>query len=1110
MPSDRLSSHTSRCPLPTYTTPLAQRLASQVQSSVRTRGTTYFRKGAVIQIGGDDANIQAEVQGTRLYTVWVGPGEGEGELDAYCSCRYFEDRFDICKHIWAVIHYADRHRLLNEARMSEDLALIPDLRFMDRFEDPPEVAPSTRRQRGIVPWEYALRNAHRPEELSTPADPIDPEAWQIAYLIDTPTSPRGISVTVTTREQRADGLLGKPRPWRVNDGAPFRVPDPRDAEILALLLGSSPSSFGVQYDQFLRQSDPHLTRQGESTFFLRRPTEAILLERMCLTGRALVNAPRGLEPVVLRWDDGPPWDFRLMVTETGRDGRLQVRARLVRGEESVALTDPRLRISNAVVLIEDVVAPVATAGEGWIDLATNAQPIEIPAEDHDAFLEKILLLPGSPQVELPAGLNVEASEPEPVPLLIVDEPDSSGAPARMVAQLRFDYAGHMVRHRESGLKLYDRAERRLLVRDPDAERAAADRLVELGFRLPRTRPDSETTFSLAARNFGPAVRQLIKDGWRVEVKGKRYRNAGEFQLEVTSGIDWFDLHGSLAYGETHLKLPELLRAATAGETFVRLDDGSIGLIPEDWMAKYGLLGNLGKSHEDGLRFSRTHVAVLDALLATLPEPRYDDRFSEARRRLSLGAGVGPASPPASFQGTLRDYQKDGLGWIGFLRDSGFGGCLADDMGLGKTVQVLALLEARRHEAGDNTPRLPSLVVVPRSVLWNWHTEAERFAPNLRVLVHSGPNRQVDFPDCDLVLTTYATLHRDILKFQEVAFDYVVLDEAQAIKNARTGRAKAVRLLKARHRLALSGTPIENHLGELWSLFEFLNPGMLGSAAGFQRLALRNGTADAGNLSLVARAVRPFILRRTKEQVASELPARSEQTLICELKGKQLRRYRELREHYRTSLKQKVDEVGLNRSKIHVLEALLRLRQAACHPALIDPEFEDEEGAKIEALLPLLREIIDEGHKALVFSQFTRFLAIVRRHLDDEGIPYEYLDGRTRKREEKIARFQEDPQCPLFLISLKAGGLGLNLTAADYVFLLDPWWNPAVEAQAIDRAHRIGQTRQVFAYRLIARDTVEERILELQDAKRDLATSIITEDRSLMQKLAPEDLEILLS
>jgi SNF2 family DNA or RNA helicase len=318
------------------------------------------------------------------------------------------------------------------------------------------------------------------------------------------------------------------------------------------------------------------------------------------------------------------------------------------------------------------------------------------------------------------------------------------------------------------------------------------------------------------------------------------------------------------------------------------------------------------------------------------------------------------------------------------------------------------------------------------------------------------------------------------------------------------------LIKARNRLAMSGTPIENHLGELWSLFEFLNPGMLGAASVFKL----NG-ANARNPSdvtrrMLAQAVRPFILRRTKDQVARELPAKTEQTIFCEMEKEQRKLYDELREHYRNALLNRVDRFGLNRSKIQVLEALLRLRQAACHPGLLDPERMDGPSAKLDVLLDQLNELREEGHKALVFSQFTSLLSIVRAELDRNGVPYEYLDGATRDREVRVERFQNDPECPLFLISLKAGGLGLNLTAADYVFLLDPWWNPAVEAQAVDRAHRIGQTKQVFAYRLIAKDTVEEKVLELQNSKRDLAAAIISEDNSVIRNLKREDLELLLS
>jgi SNF2 family DNA or RNA helicase len=318
------------------------------------------------------------------------------------------------------------------------------------------------------------------------------------------------------------------------------------------------------------------------------------------------------------------------------------------------------------------------------------------------------------------------------------------------------------------------------------------------------------------------------------------------------------------------------------------------------------------------------------------------------------------------------------------------------------------------------------------------------------------------------------------------------------------------LIKANHRLAMTGTPVENHLGELWSLFDFLNPAMLGKASAFSAFARSNREYDADSLQVLARALRPFLLRRTKDQVLSELPEKTEQTLYCELSTKERKAYDELRDYYRVQLTTTVRDKGLAKSKIHVLEALLRLRQAACHPGLLDKSQSSELSAKLETLLEQIQEIIEEGHKALVFSQFTSLLAIVRQHLDRQGLVYEYLDGQTVNRGERVKRFQEDADCPLFLISLKAGGHGLNLTAADYVFILDPWWNPAVEAQAVDRAHRIGQTRRVFAYRLIARNTVEDKIIELQKSKRDLADAIVSANNSVIRTLTADDLELLLS
>ena len=398
-------------------------------------------------------------------------------------------------------------------------------------------------------------------------------------------------------------------------------------------------------------------------------------------------------------------------------------------------------------------------------------------------------------------------------------------------------------------------------------------------------------------------------------------------------------------------------------------------------------------------------------------------------------------------------------------------------------------------------------------MFNWLLEAERFTPTLRILDYTGPNRSQmlsQLGNTDVLVTTYGTLRRDIVNLKDLHFDYAILDEAQAIKNAESQAAKASRLLQAEHRLALSGTPVENHLGDLWSLFEFLNPGMLGRSRVFHQLTQASESPDETQLSLLATAIRPFVLRRTKSQVLRELPDKTEQTLYCDLPTAQRQLYVELRDYYRTHLSEKVQTLGLKRSKIHILEALLRLRQAACHPGLIDTERTGESSAKIDALLEQLEEVIAEGHKALVFSQFTSLLAIVRQRLDKQGITYRLPRWAHPQAARAGGAISTDASCPLFLISLKAGGHGLNLTAAEYVFILDPWWNPAVEAQAIDRTHRIGQTQPVFAYRLISRDTVEDKIVALQQSKRELAESIVAADGNLMRQLTAADLELLIS
>ncbi len=564
----------------------------------------------------------------------------------------------------------------------------------------------------------------------------------------------------------------------------------------------------------------------------------------------------------------------------------------------------------------------------------------------------------------------------------------------------------------------------------------------------------------------------------------------------------------MQFGGETASFPELLAAVKSGKKMIELGDGSSGMIPEKWLETWGLFG-MGQPEGDSMRFQKNQGWLLDAMLADRVTADLDEDFDLYRKKLNRFRDLKPKKEPASFQGELRPYQRDAVGWFHFLRELGFGGCLAEDMGLGKTVQVLALLESRRaRKLKKGETRRPSIVVAPRSLIFNWIKEAGRFAPKLKVLDYTGTGRKarlVAEGPVDLLVTTYGSLRRDAPELAEDIFDYVILDEATAIKNGSSQAAKAARVLRADHRLALTGTPVENNIHELWSLFEFLNPGMLGRSSAFREFVDRD--VDGGEVADIGDAIRPFFLRRTKAEVLTELPAKSERVLMVELSKTNRKRYDDLKEHFRKELLGSDDESGQEKEidKMNVLTALLRLRQAACHPGLIDEELAAEDSAKLEALIPRIEELAAEGHKVLVFSQFTTLLKIVKKRLHGLRIPFEYLDGQTRKRQERVERFQADPNIPVFLISLKAGGTGLNLTSADTVIHYDPWWNPAAQMQATDRAYRIGQKRPVFVYNLIVAGSVEERMMGLQKRKRELSDTLLGHAKARLSEREIEDL-----
>ncbi len=1102
---------------------LSPSLSKYFAVRVRDRGNAYFSAGAVWLRGYSDVSIYAEVEGSRVYDVCVDIVQNSApwKIKASCTCRHADGGYgDACKHIWAAFVAADARRLFATPPVNVLFELVNDDHevFHDEraefgvLAQVPPAQPVRRNQPKQPAWSKLLSGLaagsrqHTGSRRELPAASIEP-----IYILDGNLSRQFTRLTLSLAQQKmtASGVPGKIKKLSLKTKDILQLRDPVDREICLMLIAADPP---VQAYGSYGYDSPSSDRSS-SVFSVPDEVLEALLPLLFSTGRFGFRDHSDVDPSPLAWDDGPAWDLVLSIDRSADTQDYHMTLCLRRGDARRELNgrDTFFRGEPALLVTDGSMSRVDAHGcMSWIDAFASEGSVSLGVSDSKAVLTELARLSRIPPIEWPADWNVtQISDvsPQPELSLVFDETGSVHGRSYASGKVRFVYGDVKLNAANAVAVVLDARANCQIRRDLGAERDRLHRLVELGME-PNPYDDD---LRVATKLIPPLIQALLEEGWSVLGNDKLFRRGGDVAVNVSSGIDWFELDARVDFDGQVVGLPELLTAAETGARFVRLGDGSVGMLPEQWLAKYGTLLQMGRVEEDHLRFAKTQIGLIDALLAQMPEASFDKNFAAARRKLADFDGIKLRKAPSGFRGTLRGYQEQGLAWLHFLSDFGWGGCLADDMGLGKTVQALAVLAERPAKS----ERLPSLLVLPKSIVFNWLREAERFAPKLRVLEYTGTDRKQrrdEIAECDVVLTTYGTMKRDIDWLCKQDFQYVILDEAQAIKNPASQNAKAARLLKAQHRLVMTGTPVENHLGDLWSLFEFLNPGMLGSGRAFKRLFGNGRVRDESpeNLALLQQMLRPFILRRTKERVAKELPQRSEQTIECVMAPKQAAHYKEMRDYYRASLLGRVEEVGLAKSKVYVLEALLRLRQVACHPGLVDESRISEDSAKLESLLPMIAELVNEGHKALIFSQFTKLLAIVRDRLDKLKLPYEYLDGRTRNRENCVDRFQTDPDCPLFLISLKAGGVGLNLTAADYVFILDPWWNPAVEAQAIDRTHRIGQDKKVIAYRLIARNTVEAKILELQQSKRDLAGAIINQSNSLISDLTRDDLDALLS
>lgn len=723
--------------------------------------------------------------------------------------------------------------------------------------------------------------------------------------------------------------------------------------------------------------------------------------------------------------------------------------------------------------IKGIILKWITSDISWKDLKKAYQGIYKTALELELESKED---PEAPQLIASEGYSIAEIKEKPWPVLILK--DRTGA----FADLWMQYGADRVIFQEEMLPSSRRK------RQMDLEKAWENDLLETNFI--RKQVDN-SHYYCPLEKVAKSLAFLIEIGWKVyDSQGKQvltYKNVDLCAEKVKNG---FSIKGKIAFEDFQIDLTQMAGTFNRRESFVQLPGNHVGLLPPNWAEQNGLdlILEEGEIVSDGLFVKSAHFSAFSSLFDSQTQIRLDSSLKNLKERLLSFKGIEITPPGPHFQGTLRPYQQEGLNWLKFLHDYQFHGILADEMGLGKTVQVIAFLSQLKEPE-------PILIVVPTSLIFNWKKEIQHFLPEAKLHIHHGLDRVKDLStlaDGTIIITSYTTLRLDSPLFSKPTFSCLILDEAQNIKNPRTQIFQAVIKLQSKFRLELTGTPVENHSEELWAHFHFLLPSLLGEETAFAS-DIQAGASDPRFLTKIKRKIAPFILRRKKEEVAKDLPEKIEQTVWVEMEPQQRQVYEGFLSGIRSGLLKKVRLEGSSKCRMEILEAILRLRQICCHPVLVNQESMSAGSAKLEALIEDLETTVEEGRKALIYSQFTSMLAVINKKIKEKQWPSLYLDGSTVNREKVVQEFQENSSVPFFLISLKAGGIGLNLTAADYVFLYDPWWNEAVENQAIDRAHRIGRKDIVIAKRYVVRESIEEKIMKLKQTKRQLSSELLDEE-----------------
>ncbi len=919
---------------------LADRCRRSLSKRTWNAGAEYCRLRRVEIEETSNNGLTALVRGTQPepYVVtldWSSALDDE-LLAVCCTCPRFEDGY-ICKHVAAVILQADKAGYGRHAPGRETLEIIEDVEFEsggDEFDgddlqddaDDWEPVFELSRNRPSPPRRMANLRKSVVARLAQPSAPN----WQrqlqtLALYLDrdkeTPRSPaneskrrlisfrlseaeiasrRSLVVEFFQREEKRNGQLGKLKPFSISARDIDKLDEAADRELFRLLLGNhvQDRQLAYYYSYHSSASFPPATRCELAPTNYER-----LLPVLCASGRfgwgvadRWGSIQEDFEP--LAWDDGPPWQYQLRLQRLPQGRGWKLDAGFQRAGERLPFSAVRFA-GHGVALFEHSAARFEGVETSWLTAQALDEGIEIPAKQLDDFMTKLAELPGLPRLELPAETGWRETTAEPTPCVKIKPPENGGERAPLVGHLSFDYRGQTAAWSDCCEVVADAERRELVRRNSAKEQEAWREVLELRAK-PQTsnhyyRPRCD--FELQRRLLPPVVNRLVSLGWQVEAEGHKLRKSGNFKINVTSHVDWFELDAQVDFEGASASLPDLLKALQRGESFVKLDDGSHGVLPEEWLSRYAPLAEMGRVQDGKLRFSHTQALLLDAWLAEQPGVDLDAEFRRVRDRLQSFRGIKPVSEPKTFQGQLRDYQRLGLGWLNFLDEFGFGGCLADDMGLGKTVQVLALLESARANGRDKRRSAgPSLVVAPESLIHNWVDEASPLHAQVASagLHRARPRRTAQAvrrsrPDRDHVW--HAAARRRSSQGRRIRLSRS--GRSAGHQECRLAGGQGLPADSAQQRLAMTGTPVENHLGELWSIFEFLNPGMLGVRALVKRLSSDAVQPDANALDALAKGLRPFMLRRTKEQVLTELPEKTEQTLFCDIGKEAAQAYDEL-------------------------------------------------------------------------------------------------------------------------------------------------------------------------------------------------------------------------